>query len=532
MPERFVDKNTLFTSEAAVTANETLLSNDSDNDVILELLNLVASQCGTDQGCVAVFEPRSQRFKIRTSIGLPKDAVDQFESLRAQQYGPGPAFTLRRPVVVKDIEVSEEYAMFRSLAQQVGIRSTISTPFFTSHGAPLGILCLFFKEARVFSDDEIRLAQFGAGQLAIYAKTFQALADGKRRLARLTHNLPIITWSANGLGRVVRPQPAWEAFSGMEFEAYRDYRWQEAVHPSDWKRIENLCLSALASGSNFDVECRLRRADGAYRHMQVRATAWKTDLDKIGEWTGYCEDRTDLFQLKEQLTAASSRTTRILSILAHDLRNPLSTLALAARVVQNPGTVQSQFEHFGQIIERQTRKIVQVVDDLLDVTRIARGRLVLDKKSILMRSVVEAAVEVVHLYIKERRHSLSMSIPKEPLRVLGDKARLVQALSALVSHAANSMPAGGHIAVLLGEGEEKIVLKIEHDAGDTDPAAGDSLFELAGSHTTSPVSQDQDLNLSLALIKSIVTYHGGNINAVSRGSGAGVTYSIILPKMD
>lgn len=532
MAEGSVDKNTPVIAEAAVTANDALISNDSVEEVIIDLLTVIASQCGTDQGLAAVFEPRSQRFVIRTSIGLPKDAIDQFASLRARQYGPGPAFTLRKPVVIKDMEVAEEYAMFRMVAQRVGVRSVISTPFFTVDGAPLGILCLFFKEARVFSDNEIQLAQFGAKQLATYARTCQVLANGKQHLARMTHNLPIIIWSADKHGRVIRPQPAWESFSGMVYEEYRDYRWQAAVHPKDWKRIEDLCLDSLTSGSNFEVECRLRRADGVYRHMQVHATAWKTDPGEVGEWTGYCEDRTDVFQLKEQLAVATSRTTRILSILAHDLRNPLSTLALAARVVQNPGTVQSQLAHFGQIIERQTRKMAQVVDDLLDVTRIARGRLVLDKRPVLMRSVVEAAVEVAHLYVKERRHRLSVSIPKEPLRVLGDKVRLMQALSAMISHAADTMPAGGHIAVLLGEAEGNIVLKIEHDGGDIDPAAGDALFELAGSHSADPVARDKDLNLSLALIKSIVIYHGGNISAASRGTGAGATYSIILSKMN
>lgn len=467
-----------------------------------------------------------------TSIGLPEDAIDQFANLRARQYGLESAFTLPNPIMVKDIQVSEECAMFRSLSQRIGVRSVISSPFFTANGAPLGILCLFFKEAQVFSDDQIRLVQFGARQIAIYAKTCHALADGKKHLARISHGLPIIIWSADDQGRVISPQPAWEAFSGMVFEEYRDYRWQAAVHPGDWKRIEDLCWRSLSSTGDFEVECRLRRADGVYRQMQVHATACKTDHHEVGEWIGYCHDRTDIFQLKEQLAAATSRTTRILSILAHDLRNPLSTLALAARVVQNPSTVQSQREHFGHIIERQTRKMAQVVDDLLDVTRIAKGKLVLDKKSVLMRSVVEAAVEMVHLYIKERRHSLSVSIPKEPLRVLGDKVRLIQAMSALISHAADTMPAGGHIAVMLDAAGGNILLKIEHDAGDIDPAAGDNLFELASTHSPYLVPQNQDLNLSLALIKSIVTYHGGNISAVSRGAGVGATYSIVLHKMD
>lgn len=518
------------------TVNEALLSYFSEDETITELLSAVIAQNGSHQGWVSVFEPRSQQFIIRASIGLSNCALEQFVALRSNQGGLGLTFSLRRSILIEDIKTSTEFSAYLSTAQSADIRSVISTPFFTPDDAPLGILSLGYRTPRTFSENDIRMAQLGAQQLAIYAKTCHALAEGERRLSLMTQDLSVLTWSANPEGRVVQKQPSWEAFSGMEFNDYCDYRWQTAVHPADWPLTEEVCSNALVSGVSFQVECRLRRADGAYRFMRVHARPWKTMEGHINEWVGSCEDRTEILQMKEQLASAASRTTRILSILAHDLRNPLSTLSLAARVIQNPVTVRAQFEHFGKIIERQTRKMAQIVDDLLDVTRIAKGKLLLNKKSVVMRSVVEAAAESVHLYVRERRHSLAVNFPREPMQVFGDKSRLVQALSALVTHAAKAMPPGGHISVNLSDGIGNIVLNVMHDSGGIVPSALSSVFDLAGDGSDKAFEgsegQEQDLNLSLALIKSIIIYHGGTISVFSQGIGSGATFLITLPKMD
>jgi PAS domain S-box-containing protein len=518
------------------TINEALLSYFSEDETITELLSAVVAQSGSSQGWVSVFEPRSQQFIIRASIGLPICALEQFVAQRSSQRGPGLAFSLRRPILINDIETSTEFSAYLSTARSVGIRSVISTPFFTANNSPLGILSLCYQTPRTFSEGDVRMAQLGAQQLAIYAKSCHALAEGERRLSLITQNLPILTWSADPQGRVVREQPAWEVFSGMEFNEYRDYQWQTAVHPTDWPQIEEVGSNALVTGASFQIDCRLRRADGAYRFMRVHVHPWKSIEGHINEWLVACEDRTEIVQMKEQLATAASRTTRILSILAHDLRNPLSTLSLAARVIQNPATVRAQFEHFGKIIERQTRKMAQIVDDLLDVTRIAKGKLLLNKKSVAMRSVVEAAAESIHLYVRERRHTLSVNFPREPLQVFGDKSRLVQAIAALVTHAAKAMPPGGHISVNLSEGAGNIVLNVMHDGGGIVPSTLPSVFDLAGDSSDKALEgnggQEQDLNLSLALIKSIITYHGGSISAFSEGIESGATFLITLPKMD
>ena len=532
MHDQFLKDDRRTEAGGKATVNDALLARVGDDDVIQQLLSAVVVQSGSGQGWMAVYEPRSKQLVIRASVGLPGDALEQFARLRSTHTGPGPAFSLRKPVLIEDIETDREYAMYLATARRAGVRAVISTPFFTATGEPLGILCLCFQHARTFSDADIRLAQLGAQQLAIFSRTCHALAESRQRLERMTTDLPVVSWSVNAQGRVICRQPGWEKFSGMEFDAYRDYRWQTAVHPGDWRRIENQCLEALSAGTSFQVDCRLRRADGAYRSMRIQGSAWKGAGGEILEWTGYSEDRTAILQLEEQLASAKSRTTRVLSILAHDLRNPLSTLSLAARVIQHPGTLPTQFAHFGRIIERQTRKMAQVVEDLLAVTRVARGRLVLDQKPVAMRSVVESATELVHPFVKERRHSLSVRFPRDPLHVFGDKSRLVQALSTLISHAARTMTGSGQLAVTLSEGAGNVFLVVEHDRGGIHPATLPTLFELAGDSDRPEETAGEDLNLGLALVKSIASYHGGSVDACNKENGAGTVFTVSLPRME
>jgi signal transduction histidine kinase/ActR/RegA family two-component response regulator len=237
-------------------------------------------------------------------------------------------------------------------------------------------------------------------------------------------------------------------------------------------------------------------------------------------------------KLLQDLEAASRAKDEFLAMLGHELRNPLSPIATALQLMKLRGDTRISREQ--QVIERQVNHLTRLVDDLLDVSKITRGKVELRKERVDIAEVIAKAVEMASDLLEQRHHVLSVDIAYQRLTVDGDPVRLAQVVANLLTNAARYTERGGRIAVSArsegGEGEAgQIVIRVKDNGSGISPDLLPRIFDLfIQGHRSSDRAQG-GLGLGLALVKNLVALHGGSVVARSEGLGKGSEFIIRLP---
>jgi signal transduction histidine kinase/ActR/RegA family two-component response regulator len=232
--------------------------------------------------------------------------------------------------------------------------------------------------------------------------------------------------------------------------------------------------------------------------------------------------------LLRELQAANRAKDEFLAMLGHELRNPLSPIVTALHLMKRRaegGTTREQ-----EIIERQVGHLVRLVDDLLDVSKITRGKVSLRMEPVEIATVVTRAVEVAGDLFEQRRHRLSVEVPRSGLRVDGDPDRLAQVLANLLTNAARYTPPGGTISVRASSAGDDVLVAVADDGIGIAPDALPRIFEMFVQGHRSADRKEGGLGLGLALVKNLVAMHGGTVEARSAGLGHGSVFEIRLPR--
>jgi signal transduction histidine kinase/ActR/RegA family two-component response regulator len=233
---------------------------------------------------------------------------------------------------------------------------------------------------------------------------------------------------------------------------------------------------------------------------------------------------------EQALIEANRRKDEFLAMLAHELRNPLAPIATAssllARAPENVANVRAA----GEIIGRQVRHMSDLVDDLLDVSRVTRGLIQLQERTIDMKEVVHNAVEQSRSAIESRRHTLSLCLPSEPVWVRGDHTRLVQVVCNLLNNAAKYTPPGGDITVALTASHRHAEFTVSDNGVGIDADLLPHVFELFTQGERTPDRAQGGLGIGLALVRALVALHEGEVKAFSDGPGRGSRFTIVLPE--
>jgi len=238
--------------------------------------------------------------------------------------------------------------------------------------------------------------------------------------------------------------------------------------------------------------------------------------------------RDQLEKLRSDAEAASRAKDEFLAMLSHELRNPLAPMITALHLLRMRGG--GMFDRELSILDRQARHLVRLIDDLLDVSRLARGKVELMRTPIEIATVVAHAVEMVEPLLEEKRHRLAQSVPRNGLRVHGDAERLAQVVSNLLTNAARYTPPGGLLEVIAETkaGDVEIVVR---DSGDgIAPELLPHIFDLFVQGRRDAGQGAGGLGLGLAIVRSLVQLHGGSVSASSGGSGRGSEFRVRLPK--
>jgi signal transduction histidine kinase len=236
-------------------------------------------------------------------------------------------------------------------------------------------------------------------------------------------------------------------------------------------------------------------------------------------------------QAEDELRQSNHQKDEFLAMLAHELRNPLAPIITAAHLLSLPAGNETRIRKASAIIIRQVRHMTELVDDLLDVSRVTRGLVELRTETLDVRQIVSSALEQVQPLIEAHGQTLELHLGSAPTWVVGDKTRLIQVLSNLLNNAAKYTPQSGKIVLSLEVQGDQVRLTVSDNGSGMAPSLVPHVFELFTQAERSSDRTQGGLGLGLALVNNIIALHGGKVEASSEGLGKGSVFSVTLPRV-
>ncbi len=270
------------------------------------------------------------------------------------------------------------------------------------------------------------------------------------------------------------------------------------------------------------------------RRVEEELRKLQNDLERrVAERTAELLAANDaLQQIQSELRASDTRKDHFLAMLGHELRNPLAAIRYAIAILHQSRPESPELSWCGEVIERQSDHLTKLVNDLLDVSRVSRGQIQLEKTTFDLAVAVQEAVETCQPLIDARRHELTVTPSPKPLFVEGDRTRLTQVFANLINNAAKYTDEGGRISITLS-GEEgaakRAVVRVRDNGRGLDADAIGKLFDLFYQANVNLDRSDGGLGVGLALVRSLVEMHGGMVEARSAGLGKGSEFIARLP---
>ncbi|WP_322009062.1 response regulator [Paraburkholderia sp. J12] len=384
------------------------------------------------------------------------------------------------------------------------------------------------------------------GQVALQRASDESLLlrDREEHYRTLSEALPhlVLTCGADGNCDFLSKQ--WLEYTGLDSRYSHGLAWLDAVHPDDREDIRRSWLKAVGSGAtDYRHELRIRRHDGAYRWFDVRIVAMRNPRGGVNKWFGSCTDihaQRESTEERERLLASeqAARQTaeeanrakdRFLAMLSHELRTPLTPVLAGTRLLEQIPDLPEAARAGVLMIRRNIELEARLIDDLLDLTRVANGKLSLALDTVDVHEVIDAVLELFHSEIQVKQQDVHVELRAQHHYVRGDRARLQQMFWNLVRNAAKFTPDGGHIYVRTRDERMHVLIEVEDTGIGIAPEQIGKLFNAFEQGSHNMTRQFGGLGLGLAVTKALTEVHGGTVTAKSPGTHCGATFSIVLP---
>lgn len=371
----------------------------------------------------------------------------------------------------------------------------------------------------------------------------EALRQSEERYRYLAESIPQLVWTANAAGVLLDVNQRWLDFTGLTLAQAQIEGWQALVHPDDVPILGKHWAAAQRDGSHYQAEGRMRRVDGVYRWHLHQAVPMKNEWGQVIKWFGTATDIEDQKQLeqqrelilqqeqaaREEAEQANRIKDEFLAVLSHELRSPLNPILGWSRLLQTRKFSEVKTAEALATIERNAKLQAELIEDLLDVSRILRGKLSLNVTTVALTSTIQAAMETVRLAAEAKSIQIHTRLESEVGQVAGDASRLQQVIWNLLSNAVKFTPPGGRVDIRL----ERVGSQAQITVSDTGkgipvdflPYVFD-YFRQADATTTRKFG---GLGLGLAIVRHLVELHGGTVQADSPGEGQGATFTVRLP---
>lgn len=402
---------------------------------------------------------------------------------------------------------NEELETSKEELQSSNEELTITNDELRDRNRQLGILNAEIAQARLASE---RARAYADGIVETVRESLVVL-DGERKILRVN--------KAFTLEFGVQP----EQVQGRSLDDVSVELWNQLLDGQ-----LSAVLSAEPAASDFELVVNL--PEEGRRVLSLSARKIAGDAERVELILLAIEDITERRARTDMLRNDSRRKDEFLATLAHELRNPLGAITHAVHLL-----VRGTAEHSGRLhlmIERQTRRLVRLVDDMLDVARIGRDLIEVKRQPLDLTLLVNNAAEAAAGRLEERNHVLSVSTPSAPVYVNGDAVRLEQVVSNLLENAIKYTEPGGRIVILLTEEGSTAVLRVIDNGIGLAPEAFERVFSLFAQIDSSADGSSGGLGLGLTVVRRVLELHGGSIHAWSAGLGQGSEFTVRLPLLE
>ena len=350
------------------------------------------------------------------------------------------------------------------------------------------------------------------------------------RFRKLMDAMPLCVVVTDSQGRPVYWNESALAYTGVAADstASRD-GLLNTIHPTDREHLAHEWNESIASHRHFEVKFRIRGRDGAYRWHLGRGIPQRDDAEGITGWILTATDIETENQALIQAEAANRIKDEFLATVSHELRNPLNAIVGWVNLLQSGNLDPAGSRRAHETIERNVHLQVSLIDEILDLSRIARGKVHLTLRTIDLIPLIESALDVTRPAAEAKNLQVEWEWGGPPLCINGDSERLQQVISNLVSNAVKFTPAQGRIRLRLERGARDVTLIVSDTGKGIAPEFLPFVFDMFRQADSSTTREHYGLGLGLAIARKLVELHGGFIRAESEGVDKGATFSVTLP---
>jgi PAS domain S-box-containing protein len=376
-------------------------------------------------------------------------------------------------------------------------------------------------------------------------QTEAALRKSELHFRTLANSMPQMFWTARPDGQLEYCNQRWYNYTGLTPAQSFDQGWLSVLHRDDQTRCQQAWAEALRTGQPLALEARpLRAVDGQYRWHLVRAFPLQGEGGEVLRWFGSSTDIHDqkLTLVERDRALAQERVARteaeaanrikdeFLAMLSHELRTPLNPILGWISLLRSRSLDATTQTRAFETIERNAKIQADLIEDLLDVSRILRGKLILDIHTVNLASVINAALETVQLSAQAKTITLHTDLDPAVGPVSGDRNRLQQIVWNLLSNAIKFTPEGGEVTIRLCQDGNYAVIEVQDTGQGISADFLPHVFEQFRQADSSSTRAYGGLGLGLAIVRYLSEQHGGQVSVISPGEGLGATFTVRLPQ--
>ena len=356
----------------------------------------------------------------------------------------------------------------------------------------------------------------------------EKLRRSEQHFRGISNAIPVIAWIADEDARVQWFNDEFYRFTGAARGGDDGFVWMSHMVEEEAERLLANFLHVVQTATTWQDTMRLRRHDGAMRSFLLQAERVRDESTGKALWYGANTDITEQAELQAKLQANDAAKDEFLAMLGHELRNPLAAITYGVKLL-NKLDASDQTATIREIVSTQTRHMSRLVDDLLDVSRIMRGKVSVKREPMDLRDAVNDALGTVAPEVDAGGFEVQLELGDEPTWITGDRERLTQVATNLLSNALRYSEDEKALQVILTQSDDAAVLAISDHGIGIEPDAIAGIFELFRQGQRSLDRSVGGLGVGLTVAKRIVEMHDGSIGAYSAGLGRGSTFTVHLP---
>lgn len=449
-----------------------------------------------------------------------------------------------QPYVVYDID-SHQPAVDVTLYRQTEIQAFICVPLHKS-GRFVASLAVHQAHSRIWTADEIQIVQAVAARCwesIERTRIARQLRDREERYRTFVDTVSSVVWLCNAEGEMDTDNPSWSLFTGQSWDQYRGWGWLDAIHPEDRENTSSVWHEAVTTRKMYEVEYRLRRYDGEYRHVVAHGAPVLRADGSVKEWVGNCTDNhaeqllmqqnIKLLTSERAARAEAERTGRMkdefLATLSHELRTPLSAILGWSQLLQRTEMNSEEAREGLATIERNARAQAQLIEDLLDMSRIISGKIRLDVQPVDLTAVIKSAISTVKHSAAAKQIEVTCTLDSEVGTIVCDPNRIQQVVWNLLSNSIKFTPPHGEVEVQLQQSGSHVEISVRDSGAGIPPEFLPHVFERFRQADATTTRRHGGLGLGLAIVKNLIELHGGSVSVWSAGERQGSKFKILLP---